>query len=165
MSQYISYFTGQSENKQVVEPSQSCYWCYRIILSSYRSCSLPSLREHSPLKDRIFSQSAAGCLATYAKYTDTGNARPSTYHDWSDLSMREALDAIHNGMSVSKASVLYGIPQTTLNNHKLGKVKPGVKPGAPSLLSTAGEEDLVKFLLTSADIGYGRTRKEVLNIV
>ena len=79
--------------------------------------------------------------------------------------MREALDAIHNGMSVSKASVLYGIPRTTLNDHKLGKVKPGVKPGAPSLLSTAEEEDLVKFLLTSADIGYGRTRKEVLNIV
>ena len=79
--------------------------------------------------------------------------------------MREALDAVHNGMSVSKASVLYGIPRTTLNDHKLGKVRPGMKPGAPLLLSTAEEEDLVKFLLTSADIGYGRTRKEVLNIV
>ena len=33
------------------------------------------------------------------------------------------------------------------------------------MLSTAEEEDLVKFLLTSADIGYGRTRKEVLDIV
>ena len=76
--------------------------------------------------------------------------------------MREALDAIHNGMSVSKTSVLYGIPE---QHHKLGKVKPGVNPGAPSLLSTAEEEDLVKFLLTSTDIGYGRTRKEVLNIV
>ena len=81
--------------------------------------------------------------------------------------MWEALDAVHSGMSVSKVSELYGIPQTTLNDHKLGKVKPGVKPGAPSLLSTAEEEDLVKFLLTSAsaDIGYGRTRKEVLDIV
>ena len=43
--------------------------------------------------------------------------------------MREALDAIHNGMSVSKASVTYGIPRTTPNDHKLGKVKPGVKAG------------------------------------
>ena len=66
--------------------------------------------------------------------------------------MREALDAVHSGMSVSKVSELYGIPRTTLNDHKLGKVKPGVKPGAPSLLSTAEEEDLVKLLLTSADI-------------
>ena len=79
--------------------------------------------------------------------------------------MREALDAVHSGISVSKVSELYGIPRTTLNDHKLGKVKPGVKPGAPPLLSTAEEEDLVKFLLTSADIGYGRTRKEVLDIV
>ena len=49
--------------------------------------------------------------------------------------MREALDAVHSGMSVSKVSELYGIPRTILNDHKLGKVKPGVKPGAPSLLS------------------------------
>ena len=134
------------------------------ILLFCRSCLLPSLREHSPLKDRILTRSTSGCLATSTRYTSTGNARPSTYRDWSDISMREALDAIHNGMSVSKASVMYGIPRTTLNDHKLGKVKPGVKAGPPSLLSTAEEDDLVKFLLTSADIGYGRTRNEVLNI-
>ena len=68
-------------------------------------------------------------------------------------------------MSVSKASGMYRIPQTTLNDHKLGKVKPGVKPGPPPLLSAAEEEDLVKFLLRSADIGYGHTRNEVLTIV
>ena len=69
------------------------------------------------------------------------------------------------GMSVSKASALYGIPRTTLNNHKLGKVLPGAKPGAPTLLSTSEEEDLVDFLIKSANIGYGCTRKEVLDIV
>ena len=79
--------------------------------------------------------------------------------------MREALHAIHEGMSVSKASTMYGIPRTTLNDHKLGKVKPGVKAGPPPLLSTAEEDDLVKFLLKSADIGYGRTRSEVMSIV
>ena len=80
--------------------------------------------------------------------------------------MREALSAItEQGMTVSKASVLYGIPRTTLNDHKLGNVLPGVNPGAPTLLTTSEEEDLVKFLINSADIGYGRTRKEVLDIV
>ena len=77
--------------------------------------------------------------------------------------MREALNAItEQGMSVSKASVFYGIPRTTLNDHKLGNVLPGVNPGAPTLLTTSEEEDLVKFLINS---GYGRTRKEVLDIV
>ena len=75
--------------------------------------------------------------------------------------MREALDAIHEGMSVSRASTMYGIPRTTLNDHKLGKVK----AGPPPLLSTAEEDDLVKFLLKSADTGYGRTRSEVLSVV
>lgn len=42
---------------------------------------------------------------------------------------------------------------------------PGVKAGPPTLLSSSEEDDLVKFLLTSADIGYGRTRGKVLNMV
>ena len=61
--------------------------------------------------------------------------------------MREALDAIHEGMSISKASTMYGIPRTTLNDHKLGKVKPGVKAGPPPLLSTVEEDDLEKLYL------------------
>ena len=61
--------------------------------------------------------------------------------------MREAVNAINEqGMSVSKASSLYGIPPTTLSDHKLGKVLPGAKPGAP-ILSTLEEEDLVDFLI------------------
>ena len=71
--------------------------------------------------------------------------------------MREAVNAINEqGMSVSKASVLYGIPRTTLNDHKLGKVLPGAKPGAPTLLSTSEEEDLVDFLIKSGMDAQGR---------
>lgn len=77
--------------------------------------------------------------------------------------MRNVLDAIiHEGMSVSKASTMFGIPRTTLNDHKLGKVKPGAKAGPSPLLSAAEERDLVEFLLRSANNGYGWTRGEVL---
>ena len=69
--------------------------------------------------------------------------------------MREALSAIGVGMTVRKASVVYGIPRTTLNDHKLGKVHPGALPGRPTLLSTKEEEDLVNFLVESAAMGYG----------
>ena len=79
--------------------------------------------------------------------------------------MREAMEAVYSGMSVSKASELYGIPRTTLNDHKLGKILPGARPGPQPLLSSSEERDLVQFLLTSADIGYGRTKKDVFNIV
>ena len=80
--------------------------------------------------------------------------------------MREAVDAVNvQGMSISKAAKLHGIPRTTLNDHKLGKVLPGAKPGHPTLLTTSEEQDLVDFLLNSAKIGCARTRKEVLAIV
>ncbi len=79
--------------------------------------------------------------------------------------MREALGAIQDGTSVRKASTMYGIPRTTLNDYKLGKTSPGAKQGAPMFLSTSEETDLVAFLIESADIVYGRTRQEVLAIV
>ena len=48
--------------------------------------------------------------------------------------MQEALSAIDMGMGVSKAALTYGIPRTTLNDHKLGKVLAGAHPGRPTLL-------------------------------
>ena len=68
------------------------------------------------------------------------------------------------GMSVAKASRVHGIPRTTLNDHIHGKVLPGAKSGAPTILSTSEEQDLVDFLLHAAKMGYAKTRKEVLNI-
>ena len=80
--------------------------------------------------------------------------------------MREAMNAvIYKGMSISKAAEIHGVPRTTLNDHVLGKVLPGAKCGAPTVLSTSEEQDLVDFLIKSASIGCGRTRKEVVNIV
>ena len=55
--------------------------------------------------------------------------------------MREALSAIDMGMGVSKAALTYGIPRTTLNDHKLGKVLAGAHPGRPTLLTTKEEEE------------------------
>ena len=80
--------------------------------------------------------------------------------------MREAADAVNiQGMSVSKAAKLHGIPRTTLNDHKLGKVLPGAKPDHPTLSTTTEEQNLVNFLLNSGKIGCARTRKEVIAIV
>ncbi len=80
--------------------------------------------------------------------------------------MREALDAVmKQGMSASRASVIYGIPRSTLNDHIHGYVLPGSKVGAPTLLTTREEQELVEFLCKCAHIGYAKTRHEVFNIV
>ena len=80
--------------------------------------------------------------------------------------MREAIGAVNmQGMSVSKAATIHGVPRSTLSDHCRGRVLPGAKSGRPTLLSSTEEQDLVQFLLSSAKIGCPRTRAEVLVIV
>ena len=80
--------------------------------------------------------------------------------------MREAVDAVQVlGMSVSKAASMHGIPRTTLSDHCCARVLPGAKAGHPTILSCTEEQDLVQFLISSAEIGCARTRQEVLLIV
>lgn len=50
-------------------------------------------------------------------------------------------------------------------DHVTGRTLPGSKSGPPTILSTKEEEDLVVFLLKSASIGFGKTRKKVLAMV
>ena len=77
--------------------------------------------------------------------------------------MREALNSVQQGMSVSKASVIHGIPRSTLKDHVHGRVLPGSKPGAPTLLSSSEEQDLVDFLCKCASTGCGKTRQDVMD--
>lgn len=125
---------------------------------------IPGLKHFSPLKDRIFRQCTES-KESPVTHAATAN-RPLKYRSWSELNMREALNAVQEqGMTVAKASCLFGVPRTTLNDHKLGKVYPGARSGAQTMLSTCEELDLVEFLFDSANMGYPRTRKEVLGIV
>ena len=125
-----------------------------------RNFLLPSLGHHSPLKDRVFKvfDSTSSGLRKYV-------SRNINYRTWTEISMREALNSVQQGMSVSKASVIHGIPRSTLKDHVHGRVLPGAKPGAPTLLSSSEERDLVEFLCNCASIGYGKTRQDVMNIV
>ena len=79
--------------------------------------------------------------------------------------MREALNSVEQGMSVSKSSVIYGIPRSTLKDHVYGRVLPGAQPGAPTLLPPSEERDRVQLLCKCASTGYGKTRQDVMTIV
>ena len=88
------------------------------------------------------------------------------YRNWTELSMCEAMNAVQQqGMSVNRASIVYEIPRSTLNDHLVGRVLPGAKSGAPTLLSTREEQERVDFLCHCAEIGYAKTRHEVMDIV
>ena len=80
-------------------------------------------------------------------------------------SLQSALLMIKEGeMSLRDASQHYGIPKSTLHDHYSGKVK-GFKRGPPTVLSEAEETMLAEWAINMSNIGYGRTREQVLEIV
>ena len=76
--------------------------------------------------------------------------------------MRLALTATEKGR---RAASEYNIPKSTLGDRVSGKILPGAKAGRKPYLTPNEEDELVKFLLNYAAIGYGRSRKEVIALV
>jgi len=69
----------------------------------------------------------------------------------------------HSQWSLSAAAREYGVPKTTPHDRTSGWVIDGVKPGPRPYLSPS-EKELGTFLKECAKVGYGKTRKDVLNI-
>ena len=59
----------------------------------------------------------------------------------------------------------YDVPKSTLHDRVTGKVDHGAKVGAPHYLDDEEEEELTKFLVGDASIGYPKTVREVKAIV
>ena len=83
---------------------------------------------------------------------------------WSDESMQSAVDSIlHDNIGLREAARLYNIPVETLRRHVNGSVEVGARPG-PATILTDEEDVLVKYLVEMADMGYGLTRKTVIEL-
>ena len=92
--------------------------------------------------------------------------RPSTRKQWSNEQMLAAIDsAVQDGLSANRAADLHRVPRSTLKDRLSGRVKHGVKPGPRPYLSAEEESDLSKYLLEVVSFGYGKTRREVQNLV
>ena len=79
--------------------------------------------------------------------------------------MLAAMEAAKKGtMSINKAAVLHGVPPTTLKDRLSGKVVHGTAPGPKQYLSTEEEAQLASHLVEVAQVGYGKTRKQVMHI-
>ena len=78
-----------------------------------------------------------------------------SYKNWDDATMEKALEEVSSGsMTVRCAAEEYGVPRSTLGDSASGRVVSGTKSGAPIYLSPEEEEELVQFVIGSADIGY-----------
>ena len=76
-----------------------------------------------------------------------------------------AMNAVRKGCSVNRAAVEHRVPRTTLQDRISGKVQHGIRPGPKPYLNKLEEGNLVEFLEVVSGVGYGKTRKQVMNIV
>ena len=82
---------------------------------------------------------------------------------WTNQSMLAAINAVVEGnISINKAAMEYGVPRTTLQD---GRILHGTKPGPKPYLDKTEEKELVEFFPTTAEVCYGKNRKQIMNIV
>jgi hypothetical protein len=108
-------------------------------------------------KKRVGNKKAAGNILA--------RRSPKKRKKWSNTSMVEAMEAVRKGStSINRAAVTFGVPRTTLKDLS-GRVLHGTKPGPQCYLDKKEEALLADHLVEAAQIGYGKTRKEVKSIV
>lgn len=69
-----------------------------------------------------------------------------------------------SGKSINRIADEHGVPRTTLKDRLSGRIIHGVKPGPCPFLSRTEETRLCDFLIESANMGYGKTRRQVLSL-
>ena len=72
---------------------------------------------------------------------------------------------VEGSSSINKAVMEYEIPRTTLQDRITGRVFHGTTSGPKLYLDKKKEKELAEFLQTTAEVGYGKPRKQIINIV
>ena len=72
---------------------------------------------------------------------------------------------VEKGLSTRKAAELFGVPKSSLGDRVSGRVQLGAISVPRTYLIPAEENELNSFLIGCADIGYPRTRGQVIALV
>lgn len=90
--------------------------------------------------------------------------RPCKYKLWDADKLERACADVQKGLSLRRAELEYGIPKSTIYDYASGNHMIG-SSGHRRYLSNEEELELVKFLIGCADVGYARSRKQILATV
>ena len=83
---------------------------------------------------------------------------------WTHEQMTAAIEAVEYGnSSINRAAMTHGVPKTTLKDRLSGRVEHGSKPGPDPYLNDEEEAELSTFLQRCSSMGYGKTRRDVIN--
>lgn len=78
----------------------------------------------------------------------------------------DAYEAVVYGkLSTQRAALEFGVPQSTLVDWVTGRIPFGKASGPKRYLDDSEEEELIRFIERSAEIGYGYSQKQVIALV
>ena len=80
---------------------------------------------------------------------------------WSTESMKAAVKAVEDGMSLRKAARFYNVPVETTRRRVLGTVAIECRPGPATVFSEEEEKEIVDYAIKMADMGFGLTREDL----
>ena len=83
---------------------------------------------------------------------------------WSDENMAAAVLSVQEGKGIREAAKLYNVPVESLRRRVLGTVSVDCRPGPPTILTMEEEDRLCKYIIEMADIGFGLTREDIMQI-
>ena len=93
------------------------------------------------------------------------SAPEPTSHYTEDSLQLAIQDVRCNKLSLRMAARQYGIPKSTLSLYVSGKLQIGARRGPASILSPEEEQRIVDYAVHMGEIGYGRTREQIFDIV
>ena len=73
-------------------------------------------------------------------------------------------EAVKGGRSIYHTVIEQGVPRMTLQNRVSGQVLHGKESGPKPYLTSTEEKEVAHFLLQMAKAGYGRSRKQMMQI-
>ena len=78
--------------------------------------------------------------------------------------MLAAIDDVKKGATRNQAADTNSVPRSTLKDRLSGKVIHGTNPGPLPYLTVDEETLLMEYLLKSSKVGYGKTRRDLLQV-
>ena len=118
-----------------------------------------------PLKERILRVPSRPPSPYTCIPLSTGGRQPK-YKDWRESQLDGACNAVvKQSLSIRRAAEQFAVPRATLHDRVSGKVSCGSRSGPPKYLSCEEEEELCQFLTSCAEIGFPKTRREVIRLV
>jgi len=78
--------------------------------------------------------------------------------------MVAAVKCVDSGSGLRAASRLYNVPVETLRRRVTGAVQIGCRPGPVTVLTEEEEDQLSRYLVQMAEMGFGLTREDVMRV-